>query len=151
LSSVNSEYNAVLLKNSFSDEQFFYGKGAGRFPTASAVLSDISALRLGYKYKYKKGISPEWSPLTSSRVGRFYLGFEKESSIDIGIFDSIEESYNNHHRHYITGNISLEKLTEYDFWRDEKISLIQIGLPDYSNSGVVNVAGIETDKVKALG
>ncbi len=54
LSEVNNEYNGVLLGSSLADEQFLYGKGAGRYPTASAVLSDISALRYGYRYEYRK-------------------------------------------------------------------------------------------------
>ena len=54
LAHVNNEYNGVLLGSSLADEQFLYGKGAGRYPTASAVLSDISALRYGYRYEFRK-------------------------------------------------------------------------------------------------
>ena len=46
---VKNEYNGVVIESSFADKQFFYGKGAGSFPTASAVLSDLSALRYQYK------------------------------------------------------------------------------------------------------
>ena len=45
LSFVKNEYNGVVIESGFADKRFFYGKGAGSFPTASAVLSDISALR----------------------------------------------------------------------------------------------------------
>ncbi|HRO86310.1 MAG TPA: homoserine dehydrogenase, partial [Niabella sp.] len=45
LAFVKNEYNGVVIESGFADQQFFYGKGAGSFPTASAVLSDISALR----------------------------------------------------------------------------------------------------------
>lgn len=51
---VRNEFNAVQLGAAFSDKQFFYGKGAGGHPTASAVLSDISALIYRYRYEYKK-------------------------------------------------------------------------------------------------
>ncbi len=54
LSFVKNEYNGVVIESGFADKQFFYGKGAGSFPTASAVLSDIAALRYQYKYEYKK-------------------------------------------------------------------------------------------------
>src|SRR5205085_595250 len=54
LAFVKNEYNGVVIESGFADKQFFYGKGAGSFPTASAVLSDISALRYDYKYEYKK-------------------------------------------------------------------------------------------------
>ena len=42
---VQNEFNGVTTESSFADNHFFKGKGAGAFPTASAVLSDISALR----------------------------------------------------------------------------------------------------------
>src|SRR4029077_8377366 len=51
---VHNEFNAITTESSFADKHFFKGKGAGAFPTASAVLSDISALRYDYKYEYKK-------------------------------------------------------------------------------------------------
>src|SRR5690606_21789055 len=54
LFNVENENNGVLVKAAFADEQFFYGKGAGGHPTGSAVLSDITALRYGYRYEYKK-------------------------------------------------------------------------------------------------
>jgi homoserine dehydrogenase len=57
LYNVENEYNGVVIESGFADQQFFYGKGAGSFPTASAVLSDISALRYDYKYEYKKKVS----------------------------------------------------------------------------------------------
>lgn len=53
----DNEYNALLIGGELSDQQFLYGKGAGRYPTSSAVLSDISAYRYNYKYAYKKSIS----------------------------------------------------------------------------------------------
>jgi homoserine dehydrogenase len=53
LSFVKNEYNGVVIESGFADKQFFYGKGAGSFPTASAVLSDIGALRYNYRYEYK--------------------------------------------------------------------------------------------------
>ncbi len=54
LAFVKNEYNGVVIESGFADKQFFYGKGAGSFPTASAVLSDLSALRYDYRYEYKK-------------------------------------------------------------------------------------------------
>ncbi|MBK7223969.1 MAG: hypothetical protein IPH96_00530 [Saprospiraceae bacterium] len=46
-------YSIVKTKSYFSDA-VFSGKGAGAYPTASAVLSDISALSYDYRYEYKK-------------------------------------------------------------------------------------------------
>jgi homoserine dehydrogenase len=38
---VDDVYNGVTLKTVFSEDQFFVGKGAGAYPTASAVISDL--------------------------------------------------------------------------------------------------------------
>ena len=41
LANVNDVYNAILLNGDMVGNVMFYGKGAGKFPTASAVCSDI--------------------------------------------------------------------------------------------------------------
>ena len=41
LASVNDAYNAVYLRGDALDDIMLYGKGAGAFPTASAVVSDV--------------------------------------------------------------------------------------------------------------
>jgi len=41
LASVRNEFNAVYVKGDVSDATLYYGRGAGRMPTASAVVSDI--------------------------------------------------------------------------------------------------------------
>ena len=46
LAFVKNEYNGVVIESGFADKQFFYGKGAGSFPTASAVLSDLISIAL---------------------------------------------------------------------------------------------------------
>lgn len=38
---VRNEYNAVSLYGDSADDVMLYGKGAGRFPTSSAVISDV--------------------------------------------------------------------------------------------------------------
>jgi homoserine dehydrogenase len=54
LYNVSREYNGVIVRTAFAEQQFFQGKGAGGFPTASAVLADLSALTHHYRYEYKK-------------------------------------------------------------------------------------------------
>lgn len=41
LASVRNEFNAVYVKGDVSDATLYYGRGAGRMPTASAVVADI--------------------------------------------------------------------------------------------------------------
>lgn len=41
MSGVNDVFNAVLVYGDGIDQTMFYGRGAGKFPTASAVLGDV--------------------------------------------------------------------------------------------------------------
>ena len=41
LASVNDAFNAVMVKGDMSDYTMYYGRGAGRAPTASTVVGDI--------------------------------------------------------------------------------------------------------------
>ena len=41
LSSVDDVFNAILVKGDSTGEVVFYGKGAGKLPTASAVVADV--------------------------------------------------------------------------------------------------------------
>ena len=41
LASVRNEFNAVYVKGDIVDATLYYGRGAGRMPTASAVVADI--------------------------------------------------------------------------------------------------------------
>ena len=42
LAGVNDVYNAVLVRGEATGDVVFYGKGAGKYPTASAVVNDIA-------------------------------------------------------------------------------------------------------------
>src|SRR5690606_5505365 len=81
LAFVKNEFNGVVIESSFADKQFFYGKGAGSFPTASAVPSDISALRYGYRYEYKKLYYHTPPVLTNDSYVRAYLSFDDWKNI----------------------------------------------------------------------
>jgi len=41
LAAVNGVFNAVLFRGDMVGDMLFYGRGAGQFPTASAVISDL--------------------------------------------------------------------------------------------------------------
>lgn len=47
LSAVNYEFNAVYFNCSTNDLLGFYGKGAGRFPTATAMVADVRRIMEG--------------------------------------------------------------------------------------------------------
>jgi homoserine dehydrogenase len=110
LFNVRFEFNGVIIGTRLADEQFIYGKGAGRYPTSSAVLSDIAALRYGYKYEYKKSHTGVDYCISNDHVLRIYVSCENMKDIDQSDFISIDETYNSQNRKYITGSISFTKL-----------------------------------------
>lgn len=124
LASVHNEYNGVVIESSFADQQFFYGKGAGGFPTASAVLSDISALRYQYKYEYKKLKPPFRSELSDDFYLNIYLSFPQSLKVNTQKFIRIEEWHSNEERKYLVGIIHYKSLTESNWWKQKGVSLI---------------------------
>ncbi len=120
----NNEYNGVVVGSVLADEQFFYGKGAGRFPTSSAVLSDISAYTYQYKYGYKKGLTP-FRP-NYDRTGRYYIACDKALAVDRALFDEIDEEFINHDRSYIIGKIRQKNLLLNGILNNPQISIISL-------------------------
>lgn len=116
LFNVDDVFNGVITKTSFADEQFFVGKGAGAHPTASAVLSDISALSYDYQYEYKKIAQQENLSLSDDVNLKVFLRHSVKDAVVLKEqFLNIEESYLNQESGYITGIISLENLRKIHF------------------------------------
>lgn len=110
LAQVDDAYNGVNLQSSFSESQFFLGKGAGAFPTASAVLSDLSALSYNYRYEYRKLQAKQ---VFASDEELFFEVFWRCSTgvTTAGVyFNEVREWHRNSEGVYIIGNISLKKL-----------------------------------------
>ncbi|QTV05387.1 homoserine dehydrogenase [Faecalibacter bovis] len=120
---VNNEYNGVLIGSSLSDEQFLYGNGAGRFPTASAVLSDISALQYDYEYSIRKK-SDKILKINESGKLKVYLGYKTEVSGIQNFFEDIEERYQSNSYNHIIGTISIHQLKNVNLLNDKRLSLI---------------------------
>ena len=110
LSFVKNEYNGVVIESGFADKQFFYGKGAGSFPTASAVLSDLSALRYQYRYEYKKLYHHAPLELTDDFYVKAYISFDDWAFIPKEKFEWIEEWHAESDRKYLIGVLSFREL-----------------------------------------
>jgi len=124
LSLVKNEYNGVVIESSFADKQFFYGKGAGSFPTASALLSDISALRYGYKYEYKKLYHHHPLEPDKDHYLRIYVSFSDLDQIPKEKFEWIEEWHASEDRKYLVAVIHIRELMKDDWWKKDGVSLI---------------------------
>ena len=85
LSNIKGVYNAVYVKGDFLGPSLYYGKGAGSFPTASSVVSDIvdAAINIDKKSVFRKPVySKRFSamkkiPLKSinNLITKYYLRF----------------------------------------------------------------------------
>jgi len=110
LQNVENEYNGVLVKAAFADEQFFYGKGAGGHPTGSAVLSDIAALRYDYKYEYKKHLEAQQVEYSTDYALKVYFRYEDEDVLENIDFISISERFFSDDHKYVIGTINLQEI-----------------------------------------
>ncbi len=97
LSNVNDVFNAVVVRGDAVGETMFYGKGAGKLPTASAVAGDIV-----YLAKHNGSCKSGWSrsehnnvmPVGDSKT-RFFVRVASRNSSEavkciLKVFDSIE-------------------------------------------------------------
>ncbi|MCU0385051.1 MAG: homoserine dehydrogenase [Flavihumibacter sp.] len=144
LSFVKNEYNGVVIESGFADKQFFYGKGAGSFPTASAVLSDLSALRYEYKYEYKKLYHHKPNSLTNDFYLRVYLSFTDWKYVPREKFEWIEEWHAREERKYLVGVLHVKELIENDWWKQNNTSLILTPQP------IIEDVAIQQLKKKSL-
>lgn len=128
LAHIRDEYNGVVIESGLADKQFFNGKGAGGFPTASAVISGLSALRYNYRYEYKKLYNHEPLELTTDFFLHVYISVHAGTDIPGSQFERITEWWGNQTRTYITGIIHFSKLVDSDWWQRGDVSLIV--LPD---------------------
>ena len=120
LSSVNDVYNAISVTCDITGDVMFYGRGAGRYPTAGAVLADIVAILSGAAsaektHVFKKAddelIPFEKVPFT------YYIRIKDESCADTDeriahAFDSVRklEGSSAGVCEYVCGKLTLDEL-----------------------------------------
>jgi len=111
---VDDEFNGVVIKGLCYDKQFMFGRGAGGFPTGSAILSDITACQYDYRYEYKKrhanaGRLPEF---TNDVRFRIYYRYNHPEDLNLIDFDAISEKYSSADFSYVVGTTSLRALLD---------------------------------------
>lgn len=113
LYAVRNEYNAVQVESAFAEKQLFVGKGAGSYPTGSAVLSDVSALTYDYQYEYKKLNQPHDVKFSNNLSVDVYVSFDLGTSITIKDFEHFQSGYAANGKQYMVGRAKLTKLNEW--------------------------------------
>ncbi len=107
---VRNEFNAVQLGAAFSDKQFFLGKGAGSFPTGSAVLSDVAALSYNYRYEYKKISQNGELPFSNDHDLTLYIRYANDAILDeLGVHDVTRRFWSPETK-YVIGKVKLSAL-----------------------------------------
>ncbi len=122
LASVRNEYNAVLVEGAFAEKQVFIGKGAGGYPTGSAVLSDISALTFDYRYEYKKYTQGEGISFSNKALVDVIVSFPEGGLLSTKDFETFKGGYQGNGHQYLQGTIKIEKLREWSV--NENLSVI---------------------------
>ncbi len=107
---VENEYNGVIVEAAFSSKQVFVGKGAGGHPTGSAVLSDISALRYGYQYEYRKMQNKKRITQTQDELLTIYLRYHVPQDIAGIYFEEVTIEHKAQEFNYLIGKVRLSNL-----------------------------------------
>jgi len=113
LFAVRNEYNAVQVQSAFAEQQLFVGKGAGSYPTGSAVLSDISALTYDYQYEYKKLHQLHDLQFSNRLVAEAFVSFEQGTDISMEDFEEFTSGYAANGKQYMVGKVGLETLLKW--------------------------------------
>ena len=124
LAGVSNEFNGLVTESSFADKHFFKGKGAGAYPTAAAVLSDIAALRYNYKYEYKKYLQETKLELTNDYYLKVFVSADNIEKINKDEFEWIEEWHNEANNNWVVGIILAADLQHNNWWKQPGVSLI---------------------------
>jgi homoserine dehydrogenase len=107
---VEDEYNGVVIQGEFYDKQFMFGKGAGGYPTGSAVLSDITAQSHNYRYEYKKRKYFKSLEYRVDHEIEIYMRYHNMVDYSYFDFESVSEKYSGPEFNYVIGKIKLSNL-----------------------------------------
>lgn len=124
---VENEFNAVNVEAKFSHQQLFLGKGAGSEPTASAVLSDVSALGNDYKYSYAQSDVQDLN-FTNDFYLKIYLASPNQASLEQIPFIATETTHQSDAYHYKTGWVNFQDLFKIDFNKQQDLFFAVISL-----------------------
>ncbi|MBI1836675.1 MAG: homoserine dehydrogenase [Flavobacteriia bacterium] len=147
---VDNEFNAVIVEASFSDRQLFLGKGAGSFPTASAVLSDISALQFDYQYEYRKSDKESNTEFTEDFYLKIYLASSDVDALKTIPFAQIDEIFQSKGYNYQTGYVKFSDLSKNNFNDLEKLFFAVLPEPFLNENEIVNSKQIKEDLINEI-
>ncbi len=140
LASIRNEYNAVLVEGAFAEKQTFVGKGAGSYPTGSAVLSDVSALTYGYAYEYKKRAQHEALIFSNDLLVEAVVTFEDEKSVSIRDFETFKSGYAANGKQLLQGILTLAQFKALS--KRDGVSVLLAANATFSPIGELTTVGV---------
>ncbi|MDR4505466.1 MAG: homoserine dehydrogenase [Candidatus Scalindua sp.] len=146
LSSVNGVFNAICIRGDAIGESMLYGQGAGRMPTASAIVSDLIDVSLGrarITFESIKSLSGNCKKINILDISmiktRYYLRF---TVIDKpGVLASITGILGNH-------NISISSVIQQDS-RESKLAPL-VMMTHLAEEGNLQKAMIEINNLDVV-
>ena len=118
---VKSVYNAVMIEGHTLGKTMFYGSGAGKYPTASAVVADVLSV-----FKKNNGFKPYWSEERAyvedmdKTSHRYFVRFQGRNEEDIA---HCERAFGKSRSVYLEGKDEFAILTGYMREKDFKAVL----------------------------
>ena len=91
LSCTNEENNAIVVNTNYHGDLMFYGKGAGRYPTAAAIVNDLVMIKNKEK-NYSLSVENKVQVVKSSRLAKYYIRVKNIKKIDQKIIEKIERN-----------------------------------------------------------
>ncbi len=118
LANVDNIYNAICVASDYNDNLFFQGQGAGSYPTASSVMSDIINLSLIKEnfYDLKLRCIKKFNSFPiNNRIGSYYLRFTTEDRP--GVISGISKEFK-------SNNISMKSMLQKDSKEKDLASIV---------------------------
>ena len=103
VANVMDAYNVIEIDNDYVENVIFYGKGAGRYVTASAVVSDIIKTTQKEYWNHNYQDCQNIYPITKSK---YYLRCDRPIDVDYELYFTEKQDHI-----YITHEVELAKLT----------------------------------------
>ena len=103
VANVMDAYNVIEIDNDYVENVIFYGKGAGRYVTASAVVSDIIKTTQKEYWNHDYQDCQNIYPITKSK---YYLRCDRPIDVDYELYFTEKQDHI-----YITHEVELAKLT----------------------------------------
>lgn len=154
LSNVNDAFNAAMVKGDMSDYTMYYGRGAGRAPTASTVIGDIGDIARNLAHgetRYARAV-PNYSEgrLKLREPGeissRFYIRFMVEDKA--GAFGTIASILGQHSvsisaANQTGGSLGNQPVPVVVLTHEAKTSDLEKALAEIEASGVIGAKPVK--------